>query len=238
MPTCIQCGAKVETGAAECRACGLPTPSAPFAPPQAPAAPSAPIPVVPKAPEVHPPGPMRSSLIPSIIATVIVLALVTVWAYFAFVAGSAGEVPPHPVSVTVPSVIEKSLDDARVELEATGFTIKTVEKDDAAAKGTVLAQSPEGGSTTKAGAEVELTISTGLDLVSVPDAVRAAVEHDYSGGDIEAEVRDVVEGVLKDRGLKAKVVFGPSGEPNYQKPKSGTRVQRGSTVTVHLAIGD
>ena len=141
--------------------------------------------------------------------------------------------------VPVPSVVKKSLTDAQSVLEAAGFTVKPVQANSDAKKNIVLSQSPAGGSMAQPGARVRLTVSSGVVMVTVPNAVSAALNHAYSGSaDLVSEASAVVRGVLSRAGLRTKLVLHPSYETNYQSPRACARVPRGSTVTVHLAIGD
>lgn len=141
--------------------------------------------------------------------------------------------------VPVPAVVNKSLTDAQATLTAAGFTARVVQKSSNTKKGTVLSQSLAGGSMVQPGASVTLTVSSGVTMVTVPNAVSAAINHDYtSGSPLEDQARQVVSSVLSRAGLKMKLVLGPSTDASYQKPRAGAKVPRGSTVTVYLGIGD
>jgi len=111
MPTCIQCGAKVEPGAASCRACGLPMPGTPFqlAATQAPAgvlaAPLASTIDVPSAPAVAPARAARQRVFVTIallvvaVVTLLLVAFVLVWSAL----GPAPDQPPTVDIVLPPS---------------------------------------------------------------------------------------------------------------------------------------
>jgi len=395
MPTCIQCGAKVEPGAASCMACGLPMPASPLGAGEAPTAPAEPtappLPVAavpPQAPPADPAAPAATAdvtkaaasptegsaaegtrapntLVRNVLIGAGAVALVTAlaWAYFAFAAGvgvpdlsgkskaqtltalatvklrlgrvtydqsaraaqgaviaqdpkagarlgegapvnvtiagpppvvtpdltglaesaaativtdsglqpgarstaysdtvargavcsqdpSQGVEAPRgsavaiiisrgPQPVRVPKVVKEALKDATRALKAAGFTVSSTTKSSSSKKSSVLSQSPAGGSMAQPGARVKLTVSSGVVMVTVPNAVSAALNHNYGGsGSVESQVRAVVGAVLSRAGLRMNLVLGPSSGTNSQSPRAGARVPRGSTVTVRLAVGD
>ena len=64
-------------------------------------------------------------------------------------------------NVRVPDVVGEDEDDARSELQSAGFDVDAVRQVDAGADaGTVIAQSPRGGQTRRAGTTVEITVAT------------------------------------------------------------------------------
>lgn len=131
-----------------------------------------------------------------------------------------------PDQLQVPSVVGKATSDAISALEAAGFILTVDEKADASAKGTVIAQEPSTGTAIR-GATVNITVSTGPEMVKVPDI----------GGMIDPDP------VLKKAGLKSKgiAIHGPIesdaagiGEAYRQHPSAGSLVPKGTTVTYHF----
>jgi beta-lactam-binding protein with PASTA domain len=129
-----------------------------------------------------------------------------------------------PESVAIPDVIGKTKTDATQLLEATGFQVKSQDKNNKARKGTVIAQKPAKGTVRDVGTTVTITVSTGIVMVRVPN-IRGMIDADAA---------------LKKVGLKGKgtPVHGPiesdcAGymEAYRQHPAAGTLVPKGTTVT-------
>lgn len=140
-----------------------------------------------------------------------------------------------PQPVPVPTATGKMDAEAIAALEQAGFVVKRTEKDDAAAKGTVLSQSPAAGEQLVPGSTVEIVVSTGVELVKVPDVWGMFI--------IDAE------DALKARGLRPQSVDVYLGDlpeadwrllpPDYygnvykQSPKAGSLVPKGTTVKIY-----
>jgi serine/threonine-protein kinase len=129
--------------------------------------------------------------------------------------------------VAVPSVVGKTVAEARGLIEGKGF--KVSEKDEQTTSkpdGTVLSQSPAGGTSVKPGSTVTLTVAKAPPQVQVPDV----------GGDTKDEARQA----LRANHLHVTVVRDPVDTPDQdglvvkQDPQAGTNVDRGTTVTIHL----
>lgn len=70
--------------------------------------------------------------------------------------------------VEVPDVTEKSKNNARKQLEEKGFTVKVESQESDATPGTVIKQSPDGGSEAEKESEVTITVAE-EKLISMPD---------------------------------------------------------------------
>jgi serine/threonine-protein kinase len=139
--------------------------------------------------------------------------------------------PETPVAVVVskglemlavPSVVGRAQADAGRQLEAAGFTTTVREAfSEDVGKGTVVAQTPAEGQAPR-GSAVQLDVSKGPELVTVPDL----------GG----MSREQAEAALKAAGLKANINArpGPGGAVRFQDPGAGAQVRKGSTVTVFV----
>lgn len=130
--------------------------------------------------------------------------------------------------VEVPNVIGKSEAEARLVLDAKGFTAGPVTKETSAGvdPGTVLDQSPAAGARAAKGSPVALTLAQGPS--AVPDVTNLT----------EA---DAVK-ALEDAGFAAKVVLQPSSTVNTgtvisQDPSGGVAAKGGSTVTLVVSTG-
>lgn len=125
-------------------------------------------------------------------------------------------------TIDVTSYVGKSADQALNELNEGGFDVETVnEFSESVLAGTVITQVPSGGAPLAKGAKITLTVSKGSQYVFIPNVfslteakARAAL------ADLELKV------VVKKIGVKkVKSVTNIS-------PKIGTKVKRGSAVTI------
>jgi serine/threonine-protein kinase len=125
-------------------------------------------------------------------------------------------------TIDVTSYVGKSADQALNELTEGGFDVETVnEFSESVLAGAVITQVPSGGAPLAKGAKITLTVSKGSQYVFIPNIfslteakARAALS------DLELKV------VVKKIGVKkVKAVTNIS-------PKVGTKVKRGSTVTI------
>jgi serine/threonine-protein kinase len=127
-----------------------------------------------------------------------------------------------PEPVELPALVGDDGDDAVERLEGLGLEVdRSDEFSETVAEGLVISMSPEGGTTVFRGDTVELVVSKGPPLVTVPNVV----------GQSESQARAEVEAA----GLRIKVnkpfgssVFGVRS----QSPAAGASVPKGSTVTV------
>ncbi|MEZ5140849.1 MAG: PASTA domain-containing protein, partial [Acidimicrobiales bacterium] len=129
-----------------------------------------------------------------------------------------------PEPRTIPSGLVGSTEDAAVEaLEALGLKAAIVRSySDSVDEGRVISVLPRAGSTVPRGETVNVEVSRGPELVSVPS---------ISGADSIAEAVSIITGA----GLKAGSVSGPAaGTPVGTSPGAGTLVRPGSTVNIVL----
>jgi serine/threonine-protein kinase len=127
-----------------------------------------------------------------------------------------------PEPVTMPALEGTDGDAAEARLKDLGLAVDRSDKtSESVAKGLVNSTNPKGGAGTFRGETVELVVSKGPPLVTVPNVV----------GKNEAEAR----AALEDAGFAVSenkplgfVVFGV----NSQNPRGGTKAPKGSTVTI------
>jgi serine/threonine-protein kinase len=127
--------------------------------------------------------------------------------------------------VTVPSVVGRSVAEARGELEGKGFKVtETDQQTTSKPDGTVISQSPAAGSSVKPGTTVGLTVAKAPPQVQIPDVT----------GDTKDEARQA----LRDNRLQVKVVRRDVDTPDEdgmvvaQDPQAGSSVDRGTLVTI------
>ena len=125
-------------------------------------------------------------------------------------------------TIDVTSYVGKSADQALNELTEGGFDVETVDQfSESVLAGTVISQVPSGGAPLAKGTKIILTVSKGSEYVFIPNVFSLT----------EAKAR----AALTDRELK--VVVKKIGVKKVKavtniSPKIGTKVKRGSTVTI------
>ncbi|GAA2617320.1 Stk1 family PASTA domain-containing Ser/Thr kinase [Actinomadura fulvescens] len=138
---------------------------------------------------------------------------------------SRGKKPP--TAVEVPRVKGMSQAEAEQELRRVGFDVQVVnEKSNSVQQGSAVRTDPSAGDSARKGTTVKLYISSGADLVKVPDLMNQSSR--------TACVR------LKSLGLKCNIQIaappdGTAVPPGYvwqQTPGEGTDITPGETVTI------
>jgi serine/threonine-protein kinase len=136
-----------------------------------------------------------------------------------------------PEQVTVPNVVQSSLDEARGEIEGAGLEVRVQrEETNDAEPDTVLGQDPTGGAEVDEGTTVTLTVAEEIEEVAVPSVVgladSAAAER-LSGAGLEVDVQEEPVDTPSDDG---KVLS--------QSPGQGRQVEKGSRVTITVGSFD
>jgi len=131
--------------------------------------------------------------------------------------------PPPPPEVGVPNVVGLSQEEARARLGQAGFVVEVHNVASAQPKGRVVRQAPAPGTRLRQGSRVVIAVSGGVhggDTV-VPGVVGLQVA--------------VAKALLKSAGLTSGLAYtdrGPPGRVAAQSPGPGTRLPRGSYVTL------
>jgi eukaryotic-like serine/threonine-protein kinase len=129
--------------------------------------------------------------------------------------------------VGVPDVLGQSESSARSELEAAGFEVAVTEAPSDTAEGLVASQTPSAGTEAPQGSTVTITVSTGPELVTVPNVV----------GELQSSAR----ALIRAAGLRPSAVCEEVTDPGQnnvvqsQDPSAGSEASSGSTVTI--AVG-
>ncbi len=127
----------------------------------------------------------------------------------------------------VPKVVGLQLAQAQDRAAADGFTLKTVHTPASQPAGVVVDQAPQPGAELEKGAQVMAVVSAGQEQVTVPHVV---------GVQLAAG-----EKLLSDIGLQASNETVQSPKPKgmviAQDPADGTKVPKGSTVTLRVSSG-
>jgi len=133
---------------------------------------------------------------------------------------------PGPEPVAVPPVKGESESKAKSKLKAAGFKVSVSRRNDDAKKGTVIGQKPSKGNALP-GSTVRITVSSGVAMVRVPN-ITGMMDPDP---------------VIRRAGLipKGIAIHGPIesdargiGEAYRQRPRAGSLVPKGTTVTYHF----
>lgn len=136
-----------------------------------------------------------------------------------------------PDTVEVPDVTDRPVDDARATLERQGFTVSVQrEPDDEVEEGLVVSQSPRGGSDAPEGSEVALIVSSGQDLVAVPDVLNQS----QSSAESEITGAGLAVGAVTTQG-DSRVA---PGTVLSQSPSPGTEIPEGDAVSLVVAIAE
>lgn len=143
-----------------------------------------------------------------------------------------------PQPIPVPNVVGAAEADAAAALQAAGFTAAPTPQDNAAPKGTIISQTPVAGTLVPPGTAVTIAVSTGVEMVKVPDFRNYAPR----GDDYEEAVdwmwafEDNIVAGFRRAGLKADIEWYPwtDDEKPYQSPKAGSMVPKGTTVKIVL----
>jgi eukaryotic-like serine/threonine-protein kinase len=140
-----------------------------------------------------------------------------------------------PTTVQVPTLQGLTLGEAQSSLQAVGLKIgtQTDAADPTIPAGHIISSNPAAGSLAKKGAIVDVVVSTGPEMVAVPDVTTGCLSLGAAKGQINAA------------GLVPQV--GPAVPPNpdcvnasriaAQDPAPGTMVPAGSTVTIAQGSG-
>ncbi len=164
----------------------------------------------------------------AIVAAILVLALFFV--VYSIVKGNSlvSSTPTTLASVSVPSVVGTSLNQANSSLSSDSLKSKiTYQQSSSAASGTVLSQNPTAGTSVNVHSTVTLTVSSGAALVGLPNVVNQTL------GNAESQ--------LVPLGFSINTDYVNSSSPNgtviKMSPLGGGKLPEGSTVTLTVSNG-
>jgi serine/threonine-protein kinase len=127
--------------------------------------------------------------------------------------------------IPVPDVLDQSEQSAIDELDAAGFEVEVLRApDDETPEGLVAAQSPDPGVEAPRGSTVQITVSTGPELLPIPDVVDEEMTN--------------ARAILRDAGFRSDVIRQDVDDPELdgivlsQEPVGGTEAPEGTTVTI------
>ena len=133
-------------------------------------------------------------------------------------------------TVPMPALDGKNEEEIETILEELGLTPKfRYEKNGEIEAGYIISQGVEAGTEVKRGATVQITISSGTDVVTIPEG-------------LAGKTTDDVRTILANLGLKSKVSYEHSdniakGNVIRTVPGYGTTVGKGQTITIYESLG-
>jgi eukaryotic-like serine/threonine-protein kinase len=131
-----------------------------------------------------------------------------------------------PVQVQVPDVTNQDTPSAHSELRNAGLTYTDNQVNASQPKGTVISQTPTGGTKVDKGSTVTLTISKGPNTANVPDVT----------GDTQAQATNALQAAGFKVQAKQKVTKDQTqnGLVVHQRPAPGTQLKKGRTVVIYV----
>jgi eukaryotic-like serine/threonine-protein kinase len=144
-------------------------------------------------------------------------------------AGAAAYLLTRPVQKLVPTVVNETLNVATTNVQNAGFTPSIIQVTDNSPPGTVIRQSPLGGTKADQGSTVTLTVSQGPGSVSIPSVI----------GMPEAKaIRTLRRARLKISGIQQESSDTiAAGDATRTDPAAGQQQPVGSSVTLFISSG-
>ena len=133
-----------------------------------------------------------------------------------------------PAQITVPSVLDQTVEQATAALEKVGLQVTTLQVDSTKDIGTVVKQDPKPGTTAASGDTITLSVSKGTTKVTVPDV---------TGSDTATAKADITQAgltvgsVSEDDGTSGQ----SPGTVVSQTPRGGSSAAKGSSVSLTVA---
>ena len=135
--------------------------------------------------------------------------------------------PRNPTPV-VEDVTRYDRSSAESILRAQGFSVKVeYAHHRSIPEGSVIRQNPIGGSTLREGGTVEITVSLGPEMVTVPNLI----------GQSESSARSTLDGLGLHISVSTRENPAAAGTVFEQSPAQGTQVAAGSRVTISVSMG-
>ncbi|WP_406042578.1 Stk1 family PASTA domain-containing Ser/Thr kinase [Micromonospora sp. NBC_00898] len=120
--------------------------------------------------------------------------------------------------ISVPNLVGKNINEARVTLAQLGLTPVETYKDSDKPRDEILGQSPADGTGVEKGAQVKLDISKGSAAVVVPRVIDLPCQQ--------------AKQVLESQGFPTNIQLNPNGVARFQNPGENSQVPPGTPVTI------
>ncbi len=134
-------------------------------------------------------------------------------------------------AITVPDLTGKSEAEAKKILSDAGLLLGNVTKDysETVPEGKIISQNPKAGSKITKNMKVDIVVSRGAPLISVPDCRGLSLD--------EAKARIQSEGLKVGNVTEEFSSSQPAGKVSSQNPAPGTDVRKGSSVDLAVSKG-
>jgi len=129
-----------------------------------------------------------------------------------------------PQKITVPNVVGLSRESAESRLDREGLGVQVQMQQSDKPEGEVVAQSPRQGTKLDPGGRVTITVSEGLDMVTVPD-IEGLTERQA----LQTLRAEGLAGAVRERDTDVEE---EDGTVLGQRPGAGTELERGKTVVI------
>jgi eukaryotic-like serine/threonine-protein kinase len=160
--------------------------------------------------------------------TLILLLLVLAGLLYLLASNFSNDEPPPAETVPVPLVVGSPVAEATAALEDKGFVVETEPAASDRPVDEVIGQDPEAGEEAEVESTVTLTVSSGPQLVPVPDVTN---KPQTEASQVLGEAGFIVNAVpVEDSDLEP-------GQVISQDPAAGAQAAPGSTVTINVAAG-
>lgn len=194
--------------------------------------PPASIPPMPAPPASHRVEEEKRSPLGAIVATIAILGLLGAGGYYVYTK-VADKPSSNQVSdnVAIPNVAGQPEAAATAQLQGLGLKVERREEaSPQVPKGQVIATTPAAGSQIRGGATVTLVVSTGKEIIEVPDLKGQTTEE---ASTTLSKLGLQLDGVVKED-ASDKV---PAGKILDQSPGAGAQVSKGSHVAITVSSG-
>jgi serine/threonine-protein kinase len=133
-------------------------------------------------------------------------------------------------TVRVPRLVGLSQTDAEDEITSQGFKVGKVDQqpNDSVPAGQVIAQDPKSGDQAPPGAAINLVVSSGKEQVAIPNEAgkdQAVAANDLGRAGLQVNTKQEASSTV------------PDGKVIRTEPPAGTKVDKGSTVTMVVSTG-
>jgi beta-lactam-binding protein with PASTA domain len=143
--------------------------------------------------------------------------------------------------VAVPNVVGRQASDAAAALRGAGFEARQYPVPSTQPNGTVVAQSPNAGTTREQGSRVRINVSTGATPTGAPKPAAGATGGTASVPDVVGLQATQAAGTFVQAGLLPSIVYVPSQEEAYvvvaQAKPPGKTLARGAHVQINVSPG-
>lgn len=163
-----------------------------------------------------------------LIPLTIILGLITIYMFSQFLGGGSNNQDPNLVNV--PSVIDVSEETAIERLSELGFAVSIAsrEYDENIIEGNVISQTLAPQTSVERGRQIQLTISKGRELISIPDITGFNAENAES---IIVESGFVLGRILNEESEE------PEGTVFRQFPEANEMVSSGTPIDIYISKG-